>query len=39
MKMKRLHSVMSINAIAIPIIMFPLAYVANRWMASTSAIR
>jgi hypothetical protein len=34
MKMKRLHSAMSVNALAIPVVMFPFAWVANRWMTS-----
>jgi hypothetical protein len=33
MKFKRLHSQMAMNAIVIPIVAFPIAYVANRWMA------
>ena len=34
MKLKRLHSAMAVNALAIPVVMFPFAWVANRWMTS-----
>lgn len=37
MKLKRLHSSMAVNALAIPLVMFPFAWVANRWMTSMCA--
>jgi len=39
MKLKRLHSSMSINALAIPIVMFPFAWVVNRWMSSSYTLK
>jgi hypothetical protein len=36
MKFKRLHSQMATNAVLIPAITFPLAFLANRWIAGTS---
>ena len=38
MKFKRLHSAMATNAIMIPIVTFPLAYVANKWLTGTSSV-
>ena len=38
MKFKRLHSQMSINALAIPVVAFFPAYLANRWFAGTSPV-
>lgn len=36
MKFKRLHSQMATNALVIPVVTFPIAYLANRWLAGTS---
>lgn len=35
MKFKRLHSQLAVNAVVIPIFMFPIAFYANRWLAGT----
>ncbi len=35
MKFKRLHSQMSMNGVVIPLVMFPFAFVANRWLVGT----
>ena len=36
MKFKRLHSQMALNALLIPAVTFPFAFLANRWLAGTS---
>ena len=36
MKFKRLHSQLSVNALAIPVVCFFPAYFANRWLAGIS---
>ena len=36
MKFKRLHSQLSVNALAIPVVCFFPAYLANRWLAGIS---
>lgn len=35
MKFKRLHSAMAFNALAIPLVTFPIAYVASKWLVGT----
>jgi len=35
MKFKRLHSHMASNAVIIPVVMFPIAYLANKWLTGT----
>lgn len=35
MKFKRLHSQMAVNAVLIPAVTFPIAFIANRWLAGT----
>ena len=37
MKFKRLHSQMALNAVLIPAVTFPIAFLANRWLAGTLA--
>jgi hypothetical protein len=32
MKFKRLHSIQAYNAVLIPVVVFPFAYLANRWI-------
>lgn len=39
MKLKRLHAAMAVNALAIPVVMFPFAWFANRWMTSIFALK
>ena len=36
MKFKRLHSAMSLNALAIPAVTFPFAYVATKWLTGNA---
>ena len=39
LKFKRLHSQMALNALLIPAVTFPLAFLANRWLAGTPKCR
>lgn len=38
MKFKRLHSQMATNAVLIPLVTFPIAFLANRWLAGTPSL-
>lgn len=38
MKFKRLHSQMAVNALLIPLVTFPFAFLANRWLAGTPSL-